>query len=145
MPRPYFLRRRALLGEMSRLAYKNVRDMMAAAVEIPNARPRRIGVIQAFSSSLRRNPHIESIASRGVWAPRGEWIPGPASMSTEPSTSSDTSSSDCSGTERSFRRTASNPGFHGAFITEPDASRKTLHRGDNIAAEPKAAPPVSSN
>jgi hypothetical protein len=77
MLRPYFLHHRELLGDMARLAYDTVRQMMAAAVDVPNARPGMVGVIQTFSSSLKWNPHLHSIASRGVWTPDGEWLPVP--------------------------------------------------------------------
>jgi len=43
----------------------------------PGARPGMVAVIQTFSSSLKWNPHIHSITSRGVWTPDGEWIPVP--------------------------------------------------------------------
>jgi hypothetical protein len=36
-----------------------------------------VGVIQTFASSLKWNPHIHSIASRGVWTPDGTWFPVP--------------------------------------------------------------------
>ncbi|GMR23810.1 MAG: hypothetical protein BMS9Abin37_2282 [Acidobacteriota bacterium] len=62
MLRPYFLHHRELLGDMARLAYDTVREMMAVAVDEPNARPGMVGVIQTFSSSLQWNPHIHSIA-----------------------------------------------------------------------------------
>jgi hypothetical protein len=74
MLRPYFLHHRELLGDMARLA---VREMMAAAVDEPDARPGMVTVIQTFSSSLKWNPHIHSITSRGVWRHDGEWIPVP--------------------------------------------------------------------
>ncbi len=55
MLRPYFLYRRELLGDLARLAYETVREMMAAAIEIdePDARPGRVAVIQTFGSSLK--------------------------------------------------------------------------------------------
>jgi hypothetical protein len=62
---------------MARLAYDTVRDMMVAAVDEPDARPGMVGVIQTFASSLKWNPHIHSIASRGVWTPDGTWFPVP--------------------------------------------------------------------
>ena len=62
---------------MARLAYDTVREMMAAAVDEPNARPGMVAVIQTFASSLKWNPHIHSITSRGVWTPDAEWIPVP--------------------------------------------------------------------
>jgi hypothetical protein len=77
MLRPYFLHHRELLGDMARIAYDTVREMMAAAVDEPHARPGMVGVIQTFSSSLKWNPHIHSIATRGVWTPDGRWIPIP--------------------------------------------------------------------
>ena len=46
---------------------ETVREMMAAAVDEPDARPGMVGVIQTFASSLEWNPHIHSITSRGVW------------------------------------------------------------------------------
>ena len=53
MLRPYFLHHRELLGDMARLAYETVREMMAAAVDEPDARPGMVAVIQTFSSSLK--------------------------------------------------------------------------------------------
>ncbi len=75
MLRPYFLHHRELLGNMARLAYDTVREMMAAAVDEPHARPGMVAAIQTFASPLKWNPHIHSIASRGVWTPDGEWMP----------------------------------------------------------------------
>ena len=57
MLRPYFLHHRELLGDMARLAYETVREMMAAAVDEPDARPGMVAVIQTFSSSLKWQPH----------------------------------------------------------------------------------------
>jgi len=51
MLRPYFLHHRELLGELARLVYGTVREMMAAAVDDPNARPGMVAVIQTFGSS----------------------------------------------------------------------------------------------
>ncbi len=74
MLRPYFLHHRELLGDMARLAYDTVREMMAAVVDEPDARPGMVAIIQSFSSSPKWNPHIHSIVSRGVFNPDGEWI-----------------------------------------------------------------------
>ena len=66
MLRPYFLHHRELLGDMARLAYDTVCEMMAAAtfdVDEPSARPGMVGVIQTFASSLKWNPHIHSYLS----------------------------------------------------------------------------------
>ena len=42
-------------------------EMMAAAVDGPDARPGMVAVIQTFSSSLKFNPHIHAIVTRGVF------------------------------------------------------------------------------
>jgi hypothetical protein len=77
MLRPYFLYHRELLGELARLAYDIVRVMMDAAVEQPEARPGMVAVIQTFGSSLKWNPHIHAIVTRGVFLNDGSWLPIP--------------------------------------------------------------------
>jgi len=77
MLRPYFLYHRELLGELARLAYETVREMMAAAVEQSDARPGMVAVIQTFGSSLKWNPHIHAIVTRGLFLPDGSWHPIP--------------------------------------------------------------------
>jgi hypothetical protein len=77
MLRPYFLFHRELLGELARLAYETVREMMAAALDVPTARPGMIAVIQTFSSSLKWNPHIHAVVTRGFFLPDGSWRPIP--------------------------------------------------------------------
>ncbi len=75
----YFLHHRELLGNMATIAYETVREMMAAAVDEPDARPGMVGVIQTFSSSLKWNPHIHAIVTRGVFLcdSNGRWHPIP--------------------------------------------------------------------
>jgi hypothetical protein len=77
MLRPYFLYHRELLGDWARLAYDTVREMMAAAVDEPAARPGMVAVIQTFGSSLKWNPHIHAIVTRGVFLDDGSWHPVP--------------------------------------------------------------------
>ena len=48
---------------LARLAYETVREMMAAVVDEPDARPGMVAVIQTFASSLKWNPHIHSIVT----------------------------------------------------------------------------------
>jgi len=64
MLRAYFLYHRELLGELARLAYETVREMMAAAIDVDvnDARPGMVAVIQTFGSSLRWNPHSDYLA-----------------------------------------------------------------------------------
>jgi len=77
MLRPYFLFHRALLGELARIAYDTVREMMAAALDEPDARPGMVAVIQTFGSSLKWNPHIHAIVTRGVFLEDSSWHPLP--------------------------------------------------------------------
>jgi hypothetical protein len=67
MLRVYFLFHRELLRELARISYETVREMMAIALDEPNARPGMVAVIQTFGSSLKWNPHIHAIVSRGLW------------------------------------------------------------------------------
>jgi hypothetical protein len=79
MLRPYFLYHRELLGDLARLAFETVSEMMLAVLEVdaPDARPGMVAVIQTFASSLKWNPHIHAIASRGLFTTDGKWIPVP--------------------------------------------------------------------
>ena len=64
MLRPYFLYHRELLGDLARLAYETVREMMAAAIEEVDARPGMVAVIQTFGCSASTRPssprHLDS-------------------------------------------------------------------------------------
>ncbi len=77
MLRLYFLHHRELLGELAGLAYETIREMMAAVIEEPHARPGMVAVIQTFGSSLKWNPHIHAIVTRGVFLDDGSWQPIP--------------------------------------------------------------------
>jgi hypothetical protein len=81
MLRLYFLYHRELLGDMARLAYETVHEMMLAAADTDNdaadARAGMVAVIHTFASSLKWNPHVHSIASRGLFTTDGRWIPVP--------------------------------------------------------------------
>ena len=77
MLRPYFLFHRELLGELARLAYETVREMMRSAMEEPEACPGMVAVIQTFGSSLKWNPHIHAIVTRGVFLDDASWHPIP--------------------------------------------------------------------
>jgi hypothetical protein len=77
MLRPYFLYHRELLGELARISYETVREMMAEAADEPDARPGMVAVIQTFGSTLKWNPHIHAIVTRGVFLDDGSWHPIP--------------------------------------------------------------------
>jgi len=75
--RPYFLRNRELLGDLSRAAWETVLELMTEAAGDLSLRPGMVIVPQSFGSSVNFHPHIHSIVSRGGWTPTGDWIPIP--------------------------------------------------------------------
>ena len=77
MLRPYFLFHRKLLTELARAAYETVYELMAAAVDDPQAQSGMVAAIQTFSDNLKWNPHLHCVVSRGVWLADGQWIPVP--------------------------------------------------------------------
>ena len=50
MLRPYFMRQRELLGDLARLAYETIKELMIEAVGDPRARPGVVVVPQTFGS-----------------------------------------------------------------------------------------------
>jgi hypothetical protein len=77
MLRPYFMRQRELLGDLARLGYETIKELMIEAVGDPLARPGVVVVPQTFGSVLNPHPHAHCLASRGVWDAQGQWIPVP--------------------------------------------------------------------
>jgi hypothetical protein len=77
MLRPYFLYRRELLGELAHSAYETVHELTVAAVGEEDFRIGMVGAIQTFADSLKWNPHLHGLASRGGWSSSGQWIPLP--------------------------------------------------------------------
>jgi hypothetical protein len=77
MLRPYFLYHRELLGQLCRAAYQTVKELMIAATEDKDIQSGMVAVVQTFAQTLRWNPHIHALGSRGGWNARGQWIPVP--------------------------------------------------------------------
>jgi len=77
MLRPFFMRRRALLSDLARLAYETVEQLLCEAAGDENARAGVVGVPQTFGSLLQPHPHVHCLASRGLWNTDGQWIPVP--------------------------------------------------------------------
>ena len=77
MLRPYFMRQRELLGDLARLAYETIKELMAEAVGDPHARPGVVVVPQTLGSVVNQHPHAHCLASRGVWDAQGQWTPVP--------------------------------------------------------------------
>lgn len=76
MLRPYFLRHRELLGDLSRASWQTVREMMVAAAG-EEIRPGMVAVVQTFGSTINFHPHVHAIVSRGGWTKGGDWVPLP--------------------------------------------------------------------
>ncbi len=57
MLRFYFFRQRELLGDMSRLAYETVRELMTAAADDKTLCPGMVTFIQAFGEKVNPQPH----------------------------------------------------------------------------------------
>ncbi len=56
MLRPYFMRQRELLGDLARLGYETIKELMLEAAGDPHARPGVVVVPQTFGSVLNLHP-----------------------------------------------------------------------------------------
>ena len=56
MLRPYFMYRRELLGDLVRLAYETIHELLSEAAGDPKARPGVVAVPQTFGSVLNVHP-----------------------------------------------------------------------------------------
>jgi len=77
MLRVYFMRHRELLGDLARLAYETLKELMSEATGDENVRPGVVAVPQTFGSVVNPNPHVHCLVSRGVWDDLGQWTPVP--------------------------------------------------------------------
>jgi len=77
MLRPFFMRDRELVGDLARLAYETIKELMREAGGDVKARPGVVAVPQTFGSFVQPHPHVHCLASRGVWLANGQWIPIP--------------------------------------------------------------------
>ena len=77
MLRPYFMRHRDLLGDLARLAYETIKELMLEAAGDDEARPGVVAVAQTFGSLIQPHPHLHALASRGLWDKQGQWLPLP--------------------------------------------------------------------
>jgi len=76
MLRPYFMRHRELMGDLARLAYETLKQLMSEAVGDQHARPGVVAVPQTFGSLINPHPHAHCLASR-LGMPKGRWLPVP--------------------------------------------------------------------
>ena len=77
MLRPYFMYRRELLGDLVRLGYETINELLSEAAGDHKARPGVVAVPQTFGSVLNVHPHAHCLASRGVWDEKGQCLPVP--------------------------------------------------------------------
>ncbi len=71
------MRHRELLGELARLAYETIKELMLEAAGDDKARPGVVAVPQTFGSLIQPHPHLHALASRGLWDKQGQWLPVP--------------------------------------------------------------------
>ena len=66
-----------LLGDLARLAYETIKELMSEAAGDHKARPGVIAVPQTFGSVLNAHRYAHCLASRGAWDEKGQWLPVP--------------------------------------------------------------------
>jgi ribosomal protein L34E len=77
MLRPLFFKVRHLRGHLAQMAWETVRDLMAAAVEVPDLRPGMVAVIQSFGDRVNPHPHVHALVTRGGWTRDDQFLPIP--------------------------------------------------------------------
>jgi hypothetical protein len=72
--RPFFLYDRRLLGILSRVAYRTLRDFMRATLREPDVVPGVVASIQSFGSLLNWHPHLHCLVTDGAFRPDGTFL-----------------------------------------------------------------------
>jgi len=72
--RPFFLHDRSLLGLLSRVAYRTLRDFMRATLRQPDAVPGAIASIQTFGSLANWHPHLHCLVTDGAFMHDGTFL-----------------------------------------------------------------------
>jgi hypothetical protein len=73
--RLFFLYDRSLLGELSRCAWRTVRDLYRAGLEDRHAVPGMVVSIQTYGELANWQPHLHCLVSSGVTDRAGEFLP----------------------------------------------------------------------
>jgi hypothetical protein len=73
--RVFFLYDRRLLGELSRCAWKTVRDLCRAGHQDRHAVPGMVVSIQTYGDLANWQPHVHALVSSGVFDRQGEFTP----------------------------------------------------------------------
>jgi len=72
--RPFFLHDRRLLGQLSRVAYRTLRDFMRATFREPDVVPAVVACIQTHGSLVNFHPHLHLLVSDGAFRPDGTFL-----------------------------------------------------------------------
>jgi hypothetical protein len=75
--RLFFLYDRRLLGELSRCAWRTVRDLYRAGLEGRHALPGMVVSIQTYGDLANWQPHLHALVSAGVFTREGAFTPLP--------------------------------------------------------------------
>ncbi len=72
--RPFFLYQRRLLGLLSRVAYRTLRDFMSATLQRPDAVPGVVSSIQTFGTLANWHPHLHLLVTDGAFTDDGTFF-----------------------------------------------------------------------
>jgi len=72
--RPFFLHDRKLLGQLSRVAYRTLRDFLRATFRESDLVPGVVASIQTFGSLVNFHPHLHLVVTDGAFRPDGTFL-----------------------------------------------------------------------
>jgi hypothetical protein len=75
--RVFFLYDRRLLGELSRCAWRTVRDLYGAGLQDRHAVPGMVVSIQTYGDLANWQPHLHTLVSAGAFSAEGMFVPLP--------------------------------------------------------------------
>ena len=72
--RPFFLYDRRLLGLLSRVAYRTLRDFLRTTMREPDGVPGVVSSIQTFGTLANWHPHLHLLVTDGLFRPDGTFL-----------------------------------------------------------------------
>ena len=72
--RPFFVHDRRLLGQLSRVAYRTLRDFMRATLREPDVVPGVVACIQTHGSVVNWHPHLHCLVTDGAFRVDGTFL-----------------------------------------------------------------------
>ncbi|MFC1476748.1 transposase [Fibrobacterota bacterium] len=75
--RVYFRFTRSLLGDLCRLAYETVCEVMQREIDDEGCLPAMVGAVQTFGDLVHWHPHIHAIVAEGVFTTNGHFVSVP--------------------------------------------------------------------